>query len=347
MPRGILGRGQGPREIVDEKQERAAEQGRGRQQRAVIGADQHPREMRHGEADPGDHAADRDLRRDEERHEGEREPARRLDADAEASRFVLVEGEHVEAPAQAHQERACGEHESGEDRDLFGIRRREAAEQPEDDERQLVSGSAANWIRPTRAEKSAETMSPASTSTSVEPVRPSPPDAPEPTRRARAKTQARDPSPNANAPATTAGKAAVRRSASAPPKDAPEETPMMCGPTSGLRKTPCRAAPDAPSAAPARIAMTMRGRRTVSTIASAVWSPAALDRHDLRDQDAGDIVDRDGVAPDCQRHDRKRREHERERERYPERSRPAQRFRRGGRISRAAALGVATQSRPW
>src|SRR5689334_17324464 len=72
-------------------------------------------------------------------------------------------------------------------------------------------------------------------------------------------------SPAANAEATVTVALSNSRIAQAPPKAAPDETPMICESTSGLRKTPCNAAPATARPAPARHTAMMRGRRTSST----------------------------------------------------------------------------------
>src|SRR4051794_35867650 len=72
-------------------------------------------------------------------------------------------------------------------------------------------------------------------------------------------------SPAANAEATVIVALSNSRIAQAPPKAAPDETPMICESTSGLRKTPCNAAPATARPAPARHTAMMRGRRTSST----------------------------------------------------------------------------------
>lgn len=53
--------------------------------------------------------------------------------------------------------------------------------------------------------------------------------------------------------------------AKAPPSAAPDETPIICGPTNGLRKIPCKAAPATANPAPAVPAIRTRGKRTLST----------------------------------------------------------------------------------
>src|SRR3954452_20627573 len=72
-------------------------------------------------------------------------------------------------------------------------------------------------------------------------------------------------SPAANAEATVIVALSNSRIAQAPPKAAPDETPMICESTSGLRKTPCNAAPATARPSPARHTARMRGRRTSST----------------------------------------------------------------------------------
>ena len=71
--------------------------------------------------------------------------------------------------------------------------------------------------------------------------------------------------PPAKAKATVMATLPNRRIASAPPKAAPDDTPMICGPTSGLRNTPWSEAPAIASPAPARQAASTRGSRTSST----------------------------------------------------------------------------------
>jgi len=55
-----------------------------------------------------------------------------------------------------------------------------------------------------------------------------------------------------------------------PPKAAPDETPITCGPTSGLRNTPCKVAPESARPAPESSASRMRGMRTVKTTFASV-----------------------------------------------------------------------------
>ncbi|MNL59461.1 hypothetical protein D3C87_1831960 [compost metagenome] len=115
------------------------------------------------------------------------------------------------------------------------------------------SVSARYCNRLTQAEKKPLRITPASTSDKI-------------LRRAMALVMAKISSnaamPNTNADSNSAAIGRLSKIASVPPKAAPEETPMICGSTSGLRNTPCSAAPHRAREAPAPIANNTLGTRT-------------------------------------------------------------------------------------
>ena len=87
-------------------------------------------------------------------------------------------------------------------------------------------GSAKYWTSPTRAEKNEPSTTPPSTTMSIDEARPS----------VRAKRNPSATRPNTKAPPTRKTVPRPSSRAMAPPSDAPDETPMMSGLTSGLRK---------------------------------------------------------------------------------------------------------------
>ncbi len=97
---------------------------------------------------------------------------------------------------------------------------------------------------------------------------------------ATTKTSVAAVSPNTSAPtgssATDPGKASRMRIA---PKPEPAVTPITSGEASGLPSAPCSIAPATPSAAPTRIASTVRGSLSCSTICfsgpSSAWPSSA------------------------------------------------------------------------
>ena len=115
------------------------------------------------------------------------------------------------------------------------------------------SVSARYCIRLTQAEKKPLRITPASTKERI-------------LRRAmalvRVKISSSAAMPKTKADSSSAANGRLSRIASVPPNAAPEDTPIICGSTSGLRKTPCKAAPHRASAAPAPIANSTRGTRT-------------------------------------------------------------------------------------
>ncbi len=110
-------------------------------------------------------------------------------------------------------------------------------------------------MRPTSAEKKEPTMTPERIKASML-VRP--------VSFARTNAIRSATTPNANAVPTTAINENESKMPRTPPNDAPAETPAISGPTKGLRKTPCIAAPDNESPIPHRVTIRIRGRRTIS-----------------------------------------------------------------------------------
>ena len=65
------------------------------------GPDQHAGAMRHDKSDPADDAADRDLRRHDQRDKRDDRPPQKSDVDAERSRVEIAERQQIYAPAQS------------------------------------------------------------------------------------------------------------------------------------------------------------------------------------------------------------------------------------------------------
>ena len=84
--------------------------------------------------------------------------------------------------------------------------------------------------------------------------------------------------PQANASPIRRNRLSESKMPRAPPNAAPDDTPIICGPTSGLRKIPCKAAPATARPAPASAAMRMRGIRISSiTLASVDVHQGSMD----------------------------------------------------------------------
>ena len=130
----------------------------------------------------------------------------------------------------------------------------------------VVNGSARYVTRATRAEKNdAVTIPPRTTMRMWAPPRPE----------VMRKTMASASSPKPNDPPTRATGPRPSSRARAPPKEAPDETPMTSGLTRGLRNTACSAAPPI-----ARPPPTSRASRTLGNLTSSTTFSSAAGRFD-------------------------------------------------------------------
>ena len=131
---------QGAGEVIDDNHVSRAEQHRAGQEALVVGANQHPPQVRDDKLDPTDATAHRHLAGDDQSAAKDDRPAQRVDIDVERARFAFAQGEQVEPPAQAEQHRTGKRNRHGEQQQFVAAGAGKAAHQPEDDAGQGVFG---------------------------------------------------------------------------------------------------------------------------------------------------------------------------------------------------------------
>jgi hypothetical protein len=162
---------EGARDGVDQEQERRPERERHRDEAAVVGTDDHTGGVRDDEPDPADHAADRHGDRRHQRGDDDQGDLHPLRVHAEGGRLGLAQREDVEPPADQHEEEGAARRERREHRDRPPADPGQAAEEPEGDRREGVSGSATYFSSDVSEPKSEPTRIPMRVSTIIGAVR--------------------------------------------------------------------------------------------------------------------------------------------------------------------------------